>query len=83
MNLIFKISLFFSFNYGNVTSGTPWRPSQNRHLPVSSTCSLSVVENFSQRINLFKEVRQCRKERKTVKQDKIITLQPLNKVKDL
>ena len=40
-------------------------------------------KKFFKRINLIREVRKCRKQRKTVKQAKIIILQPLDKVKDL
>ena len=55
-----------------VTEQDPTRPSQNRPLPMFSAC-LCLEKNFSQRINLIREVRKCRK-RKTTYQEKIILL---------
>ena len=42
-----------------VTKQDPMMPSQDRTPPMSSACLLS-VENFSQRINLIREVRKCK-----------------------
>ena len=64
-----------------VTEQDPMRPSQNRPPPMS-TCLLS-VDKLQSKNKFNQRSEKMQKERKTVKQDKIIILQPLNKVQDL
>ena len=69
-------------------SRTPWgllgadpSPSHVPHLPLvcRKTLASQAFPKF-QRVNLIREVRKCRKKEK---EDKIIIVQPFNKVKDL
>ena len=56
-----------------VTKQKPVRPFQNRPLPMSSACLLS-AEKLQSKIKFNRRSEKMQKERKTVRQDKIIML---------
>ena len=73
LNLIKMVDSLFIYYTSVVIEQDPMKPSQNRLLPMSSPCLLS-VEKLKSKSKFNQRREKMKKERKIVKQNKIIIL---------